>query len=94
MTVITCLILICSLKGLDQYKTDRMEFNFDFYAPSQEKGYQNEAMYTTLYYKYHGGDVESFKSRSKKEIEEVTETTRIQVDCIQSPVLFHHPDCR
>ena len=55
------------LKGLDAYKTDRMEFNFDFYAPSQEKGYQNEAMYTTLYYKYHGGDVESFKSRSKKE---------------------------
>lgn len=66
------------LKGLDQYRTDRMEFNFDFYAPSQEKGYQNEAMYTTLYYRYHGGDVESFKSRSKKEIEEVTETTRIQ----------------
>jgi len=65
-------------KGLDQYRTDRMEFKFDFYAPSQEKGYQNEAMYTTLYYKYHGGDVESFKSRSKKEIEEVTETTRIK----------------
>lgn len=65
-------------KGLDQYRTDRMEFNFDFYAPSQEKGYQNEAMYTTLYYRYHGGDVESFKSRSKKEIEEVTETTRIK----------------
>jgi len=66
------------LKGLDQYRTDRMEFKLDFYAPSQEKGYQNEAMYTTLFYKYHGGDIESFKSRSKKEIEEVTETTRIK----------------
>ncbi|MCK5066623.1 MAG: membrane protein insertase YidC [Bacteroidales bacterium] len=66
------------LKGLDQYRTDRMEFKFEFYAPSQEKGYQNEAMYTTLYYKYHGGDVENFKSRSKKEMEEVTETTRIK----------------
>ncbi len=66
------------LKGLDQYRTDRMEFNVDFYAPSTEKGYQNEAMYTTLYYKYHGGDIENFKSRSKKEIEEVTETTRIK----------------
>ncbi len=65
------------LKGLDQYRTDQMEFNFDFYAPSQEKGYQNEAMYTTLYYQYKGGDVENFKSRSKKELEEVTETTRI-----------------
>ncbi|MFO7671280.1 MAG: membrane protein insertase YidC, partial [Bacteroidales bacterium] len=65
------------LKGLDAYKTDRMEFNFDFYAPSQEKGFQNESMYTTLYYKFHGGDVESFKSRSKKEFEDATETTRI-----------------
>ena len=60
------------LKGLDQYRTDRMEFKVDFYAPSQEKGYQNEAMYTTRFYKYHGGDIESFKSRSKKEIEDVT----------------------
>ena len=66
------------LKGLDQYRTDRMEFKLDFYAPSQEKGYQNEAMYTTLFYKYHGGDIESFKSRSKKEIEDVTESTRIK----------------
>ena len=66
------------LKGLDQYRTDRMEFIFDYYAPSQEKGFQNESMYTTLYYRYHGGDVENFKSRSKKEIEDVTETTRIQ----------------
>ena len=66
------------LKGLDQYRTDRMEFKLDFYAPSQEKGYQNESMYTTLFYKYHGGDIESFKARSKKEIEEVTETTRIK----------------
>ena len=66
------------LKGLDRYRTDRMEFKFDFYAPSQEKGFQNEGMYTTLYYKYQGGDVENFKSRSKKEIEEVTETTRIR----------------
>jgi len=66
------------LKGLDAYKTDRMEFEFDFYAPSQEKGYQNEAMYTTLYYKFHGGDVENFKSRSKKDYEDATETTRLK----------------
>jgi YidC/Oxa1 family membrane protein insertase len=66
------------LQGLDAYKTDRMQFNIDFYAPSHEKGYQNEAMYTTLYYKYHMGDVESFKARSKRELEEVTESTRIK----------------
>ncbi len=66
------------LKGLDTYGTDRMNFDFSFYAPSQEKGYQNEAMYTTLYYKFHGGDVESFKSRSKKEFETADITTGIQ----------------
>ncbi len=66
------------LTGLDRYRTDRMQFNIDFYAPSHEKGYQNEAMYTSLYYKYHLGDVENFKLRSKKEIEETTETTRIK----------------
>lgn len=66
------------LKGLNEYRTDRMQFNVDFFAPSQEKGYQNEAMYTTLYYKYHGGEVENFKARSKKEYEDVTETTRIR----------------
>jgi YidC/Oxa1 family membrane protein insertase len=66
------------LHGLDTYRTDRMEFNFDMYAPSQEKGFQNESMYTTLYYRFNEGDVESFKSRSKKEIEEATETTRIK----------------
>lgn len=66
------------LVGLDKYRTDRMQFNFQFYAPSQEKGFQNESMYTSLYYKYHGGDVESFRARSKKQIEEVTENTRIK----------------
>jgi YidC/Oxa1 family membrane protein insertase len=67
-----------NLKGLDQLGTDRMNFDFEFYAPSQEKGYQNEAMYTTLFYKYHGGDVESFKSRSKKEFETADITTGIK----------------
>jgi YidC/Oxa1 family membrane protein insertase len=66
------------LRGLNAYRTDRMEFNIDFYAPSQEKGFTNESAYTTLYYRFHEGDVESFKTRSKKEIEEVTETTRIK----------------
>ena len=66
------------LQGLDQYRTDRMQFNFEIYQPSLEKGYQNESMYTTLYYKYHLGDVENFKLRSKREIEETTETTRIK----------------
>jgi len=66
------------LKGLDAHGTDQMNFEFEIYAPSQEKGYQNEAMYTTLRYKYHGGDVESFKARSKKEYETADVTTGVK----------------
>jgi YidC/Oxa1 family membrane protein insertase len=66
------------LKGLDQYGTDRMNLDFAFYMPSLEKGFQNESAYTTLYYKYHGGDVESFRTRSKKEFESADVTTGVQ----------------
>ncbi|PID91971.1 MAG: membrane protein insertase YidC [Bacteroidetes bacterium] len=66
------------LKGLDKYRTDRMQFDMDFYAPSLEKGFQNEATYTTLYYKFFEGDVENFKARSRSEFQEVTENTRIK----------------
>ncbi len=66
------------LKGLNEYVNRDLQFDFSFYAPSQEKGYTNEATYTTLYYKYHGGDVESFKTRTKKEMEEADVTTKIR----------------
>lgn len=66
------------LMGMNQYGTDRMNFDFSFYAPSQEKGFQNESMYTTLYYQYTGGDMESFKARSKKEFETADVTTGVK----------------
>jgi YidC/Oxa1 family membrane protein insertase len=64
------------LRGLEGHINRDLQFDFDFYAPSQEKGYQNESMYTTLYYKYNGGDVERFKSR-KKEYENADVTTQL-----------------
>jgi YidC/Oxa1 family membrane protein insertase len=65
-------------RGLNAFSTSDMKFLFEFYAPSLEKGFQNESMYTTLYYKYHGGDVQNFRTRSKKEYESVDETTKIE----------------
>ncbi len=64
--------------GMDRYRTDNMQFNWEIFFPSLEKGYQNENNYTTLYYKYHEGDVEKFRLRTKKTIEEETAVTRLR----------------
>lgn len=63
--------------GLDRYRTDNMVFNFDMYWPTSEKGYTNENMYTTLFYRYKDGDIEKFNARSKKEVDEETATTQV-----------------
>ena len=64
--------------GMDKFRTDNMQFNWEIFFPSTEKGYQNENNYTTLYYKYHEGDVEKFKLRTKKTVEEETAVTRLR----------------
>ncbi|MFZ5939621.1 MAG: membrane protein insertase YidC [Bacteroidota bacterium] len=66
------------LVGLDAYRTDNMQFNWDIYAYSTEQGYQNENNYTTLFYRFAEGDVESMTIRGKKSINEISETTRLQ----------------
>jgi YidC/Oxa1 family membrane protein insertase len=63
--------------GMNKYRTDQVQFNFDYYAPSTEKGFQNENNYTTLYYRYKDGDVESFTARTKKDLQEETITTKL-----------------
>ena len=66
------------MKGLDQYRTDNVQFKWDIYSPQQEKGRVNEKNYTTLYYKFFEGEIEKFRYRSKKEIQDATETTKIE----------------
>jgi len=63
--------------GMDIYRTDNVQLTWQIYSPQQEKGRQNEELYTYLNYRFYEGDVEKFKSRSKKEFQEVTETTKI-----------------
>lgn len=64
--------------GMDYYRTDQVQFNFDYYAYSTEKGYQFENNYTTLYYRYNDGDVESFSARTKKDMQEETVTSQLK----------------
>ena len=66
-----------AMKGLDQYRTDYVQLKWDMYSPQQEKGRQNEKNYTNLYYRFYEGDIEKFRLRSKKDIQEVTETTKL-----------------
>lgn len=67
------------MKGMDAYRTDNVQLNWEIYSPQQEKGRQNEEMYTNLYYRFHEGTVEKFKTRSKKDApQEANETTRLQ----------------
>ena len=54
-----------------------MIFNWDIWFPSTEKGYKNESMYTTLFYRYKDGDIEKFNARGKKDVSEETATTKV-----------------
>ena len=63
--------------GMDAYRTDNIQLAWQIFSPQQEKGRLNEENYTNLNYRYYQGDVEKFKPRSKKEIQDITETTKI-----------------
>jgi len=64
--------------GMDQYRTDNVQLKWEIYSPQQEMGRTNEDTYTNLYYRYLDGDVEKFKQRSKKDFQEITESTKLQ----------------
>jgi len=66
------------MAGMDQYRTDNVQLKWEIYSPQQEMGRTNEATYTNLYYNYADGAVEKFKERSKKELQEITESTKLQ----------------
>ncbi len=63
--------------GMDTYRTDNVQLRWQIYSPQQEKGRVNEENYTNLDYRFFEGDVEKFKQRSKKELQDITETTKI-----------------
>ncbi|HKK61324.1 MAG TPA: membrane protein insertase YidC [Bacteroidales bacterium] len=64
--------------GLDELRADNMVYQYEIFFPSTEKGFQNENNYTTLYYRYKEGDIEKFRLRSKKSIEEESALTQLE----------------
>ena len=67
-----------TMNGMDQYRTDNVQLKWEIYSPQQEMGRTNESSYTNLYYRFYEGEVEKFKERSKKEFQEITESTKLQ----------------
>lgn len=66
------------MKKMDSYRTDFVQLKWEIFSPQQERGRQNESQYTNLKYKYFEGDVEKFKRRAKKEVQTVTENTKLK----------------
>jgi len=65
------------MAGMNYYRTDNVQLRWEIFSPQLERGRQNEELYTNLFYSFFEGDVEKFRSRSKKEIQTVTETTKL-----------------
>ncbi|MFW5821350.1 MAG: membrane protein insertase YidC [Bacteroidota bacterium] len=65
------------MKNMDNYRTDFVQLKWEVFAPQQESGRQNEVNYTNLKYRFFEGDLEKFKTRSKKDIQTASETTKL-----------------
>ncbi|HOX75124.1 MAG TPA: membrane protein insertase YidC [Bacteroidales bacterium] len=81
-----------NMTGILPANQNSIELDWRMYVPQQEKGRQNEEMYTTIKYKYYQDDVDGFRLRSNKEIEKVDITTKLSwiayVDQFFSSVLI------
>jgi YidC/Oxa1 family membrane protein insertase len=58
-----------AMNGMDSLiagNTNQIDLSWQIYSPQQEKGRENENTYTTLYYKFFEGEVETFSPRNNK----------------------------
>jgi len=68
------------LVGIDEITTRQsnvIDLTWEQYIPQQEKSKKNEKLYTTIYYKHYQDEVEFFKTRSNKQIQEVNIPTKL-----------------
>jgi len=81
-----------NMNGILPANQNSIELDWRMYVPQQEKGRQNEEMYTTIKYKYYQDDVDGLRLRSNKEVEKVDITTKLSwvayVDQFFSSVLI------
>ena len=66
------------MAGMHNYRTDNVQLKWEIFSHQQEMGRQNEESYTNLFYRFYQGEVEKFKAGSKKSVQEITETTKLE----------------
>ncbi len=71
-------IRMVNMDDIIDENTNFLDFDWQVYAPSFERGRQNENNYTNLFYKHYQDDVEHFRGRSNKETQEEVIGTRLE----------------
>jgi YidC/Oxa1 family membrane protein insertase len=66
-----------NLQGVLPSNQTSMELDWQMYIPQQEKGRQNEDLYTTIKYKYYDDEVDGLRARSQKDTDSEELTTRL-----------------
>ncbi len=70
-----------TLYGIDEIiaaNLNTLDLNWEIFMPQQEKGRKNENDYSSLKYKFFEGEVEGFRMRSTKDIEEEDIPTKLK----------------
>lgn len=68
------------MEAISTQRTDVIDLHWMIHSPQQEKGRDNELLYTTIFYRMSDGEVNSFNSRSKKD--EQAEDLRMPLEWI------------
>lgn len=66
-----------NLQGILPSNQTSMELDWQMYIPQQEKGRDNEDLYTTIKYKYYDDEVDGLRARSQKDTDSEELTTRL-----------------
>ncbi|MCU0455168.1 MAG: membrane protein insertase YidC, partial [Bacteroidales bacterium] len=66
-----------NLQGVLPSNQTSMELDWQMYVPQQEKGRDNEDLYTTIKYKYFDDEVDGLRARSQKDTDTEELTTRL-----------------
>ncbi len=67
-----------SMEGIIAANQNSLTLSWKMYIPQQEKGRNNEENYSTIKYKYYQDDVDGFRLRQTKELEEKDITTKLR----------------
>jgi YidC/Oxa1 family membrane protein insertase len=69
---------LVGMKGIETRDPQALDMTWDVHIPQQEQLKKNENQYTSLYYKHYQKEVDFFKARTSKEIQEQSIPTQVE----------------